>query len=68
MEQLTYWLRWLVHRRMLQGQTHRTVRSVTVLPVRYDLMRRSTVRICTKEDITKLITGNVDEQREVNGQ
>ena len=52
---------WLVHRRMLQGQTHRTVRFVTVLPVRYDLTRRSTVRICMKEDITKLIMGNVDK-------
>ena len=31
---------------MLQGQAHGTVRSLTVLPVRYDLTRRSTVRIC----------------------
>ena len=44
-KELTSLLSWWVHRRVLQGQAHRTVWSLTVLPVRYDLTRRGTVRI-----------------------
>ena len=44
-KELTSSLSWPVHRRMLQWQAHRTVWSLTVLPVRNDLTRRGTVRI-----------------------
>ena len=44
-KELTSSLSWLLDRRILQGQAHGTVCSLTVLPVRYDLTRRGTVRI-----------------------
>ena len=38
-------LRWPVHRRVLQWHAHGTFRSLTVLPMRYDLTRGGTVGI-----------------------
>ena len=48
-KQLTSLLRWPVHREMLQGQAHRTVWSLAVLPMSYDLTRGGTVGIWRRE-------------------
>ena len=53
-----------VHRGMLQGQAHGTVRSHTVLPVRYDLTRGGTVRICNGEERRGRIEGGEREEEE----
>ena len=60
----------LVHRGTPQGHAHRTVRSHAVLPVRYDLTRRGTVRICTKEKEERKNRGRREggEREEEEGQ
>ena len=59
-----YLLTQLVHRGTLQGLTHGTVRSNAVLPVRYDLTRGGTVRICTGEERRGRIEGGEREEEE----
>ena len=59
-----YLLTQLVHRGTFQGQTHGTVRSNAVLPVRYDLTRGGTVRICNGEERRGRIEGGEREEEE----
>ena len=58
-----YLLTQLVHRGTFQGQAHGTVRSNAVLPVRYDLTRGGTVRICNGEERRGRIEGGEREER-----
>ena len=62
-----YLLTQLVHRWMLQGQAHGTVRSHAVLPVRYDLTRGGTVRICNGEERRGRIEGGEREEERKEG-
>ena len=59
-----YLLTQLVHRGTFQGQAHGTVRSNAVLPVRYDLTRGGTVRICNGEERRGRIEGGEREEEE----